>query len=276
MRPEGARKGALMTKGKRIAGQLRWFLLVVWVLCLVCGIGWVLGPVFLEHAGIRGTPSTALFGPLQPDFDDSNDWGHILLGFVYVSFLFFTQWMFLRPRSVWKIKQEQVGRPMKRAAIGAAFAAMLLSVGLLYSMLDLFGAEVFKDSRDSYGGVDVQLTGVCRLFFFLIPLILWCFWGVIFCIYWRKSNYNTWLGRVVRGLIAGSVMEFFVAIPIYAKSQESCFCARGSYAGLVFGGTVLLWAFGPGVFILFLKEKHRREILSNGSSAKTTALDGIE
>jgi len=254
-----------MTKGKRIAGQFRWFLLVLWILCLFCGIGWVLGAVFLEHAGIRGTPSTALFGRLQPGFDDSNDWGHILLGFIYVSFLFFTQWMFLRPRSVWKIKQEQVGRPMKRAAIGAAFAAMLLSVGLLYSILDLFGAEVFKDSRDSYGGVDVQLTGVCRLFFFLIPLILWCFWGVIFCIYWRKSNYNTWIGRVVRGLIVGSVMEFFVAIPIFVKSRENCYCARGSYAGLVFGGTVLLWAFGPGVFILFLKEKHRREILSNGS-----------
>jgi hypothetical protein len=82
------------------------------------------------------------------------------------------------------------------------------------------------------------------------------------------------VGRVIRGLIAGSVLELFVAVPIYATRQDECYCARGSYAGLVFGTTVLLWAFGPGVFLLFVKEKHRREKLldfeENNSSMKTT------
>jgi hypothetical protein len=81
------------------------------------------------------------------------------------------------------------------------------------------------------------------------------------------------VARLIRGLIAGSVLELFVAVPIYATRQEECYCARGSYAGLVFGTTILLWAFGPGVFLLFVKEKHRREKLldfeEKNSSMKT-------
>ncbi len=265
-----------MTKGKRIAGQLRWFLLVLWILCLVGGICWLLwlltyDKTEYEYMGLVGTPALAFLGPLLEIFEGKG--GYLFVVLIYLGFFFFTQWLFLRPRYVWKVKQAQVSRPMKRAAIGAAFAVTLLSVGLIYSVLDLLGVGFSETSNSVFSDNSVrystgELTGIPRLLFYMIPLTLWCFWGVIFCIYWSKSDYNTWLGRVVRGLIAGSVMEFFVAIPIYAKSQEGCYCERGSYAGLVFGGTVLLWAFGPGVFILFLKEKHRREILSNGSSAK--------
>jgi hypothetical protein len=30
---------------------------------------------------------------------------------------------------------------------------------------------------------------------------------------------------------------------------------------LVFGGTALLWAFGPGIVLLFIREKHRQQKL---------------
>ncbi len=118
---------------------------------------------------------------------------------------------------------------------------MLLSVGLLYSVFDLI-----RPMGES--------EGICRWAFLLLPVILWCFWSVIFCVYWRQSDYYTRTGRVIRGLIAGSVLELFVAVPIYATRQDDCYCARGSYAGLVFGTTILLWAFGPGVFLVFVKE----------------------
>jgi uncharacterized membrane protein len=137
---------------------------------------------------------------------------------------------------------------MKCVAVGVGFAVMLLSVGLLYSVLDLISP--MGDSGDA---------GIWVLF--LIPVALWCLWSFIFVVYWRQGDYYTWAGRVIRGLIAGSVLELFVAVPIYATRQEECYCARGSYAGLVFGTTILLWAFGPGVFLLFVKEKHRREKL---------------
>jgi hypothetical protein len=140
---------------------------------------------------------------------------------------------------------------MKRAAVGAAFAATLVSIGLLYSVMDLFSGKFVIDMG----------TALLSYAFLLIPLALWCFWSVIFCVYWRQSDSYTWAGRIIRGLIAGSVLELIVAVPVYATRQEECYCARGSYAGLVFAGTVLLWAFGPGILILFAREKQRREQL---------------
>jgi len=74
-------------------------------------------------------------------------------------------------------------------------------------------------------------------------------------------------GLMALATIAGSLLEVFVSIPVYATRQEQCYCARGSYAGLVLGTTALLWAFGPGIFLLFLREKQRREKLLDADPA---------
>ena len=46
-----------------------------------------------------------------------------------------------------------------------------------------------------------------------------------------------------------------------SKDDNDCYCATGSYTGLILGGTVLLWTFGPGLVLMFLREKDRREPL---------------
>ncbi|MCJ7779138.1 MAG: hypothetical protein MUP16_12605 [Sedimentisphaerales bacterium] len=240
-----------MTRAQKISFRLRWFLRVLWVLCFACGVLWVIAGTLFEKLGV-GLLGTPLFflGPLLPLLEDSGLLGRILCVIIYLGVFLMTQWLFLCPRSVWKMKLEPSGRPMKSAAIGVGFAVMLLSVGLLYSVLDLV-SPVGKSEG----------IGMWNWLFLLIPLILWCFWSVIFWVYWRRGDYYTWTSRVIRGLIAGSVLELFVAVPINATRQDECYCARGSYAGLIFGTTVLLWAFGPGVFLLFIEEKHRREKL---------------
>ena len=44
---------------------------------------------------------------------------------------------------------------------------------------------------------------------------------------------------------------------LVAHGQDKhCYCARGSYTGLVFGGTAIIWLLGPGVFLLFLRNTH--------------------
>lgn len=259
-----------MTKAQKIASRLRWFLLVLWVLCLLVGIFWLMGVLFDFGAGLVGSPSMAfwpftyLIGSLN-EIEGSG--GYLLFVFIYLAFFFMSQWFFLCPRHIWKVRLETTGWPMKRSAISAAFVIMLLLVGLLYSILDLF-SENFVDDVSSP-------SSFLGYLFLLIPLFLWCFWSVIFCIYRRQSEHYTWAGRIVRGLIAGSVLELFVAVPVYATHQDDCYCAKGSYAGLVFGGTVLLWAFGPGIFFLFIRERQRREKLldSQESSGPTNAGD---
>ena len=255
-----------MTHAQKTAFRLRWFLLVLWILCFACGVLWVVAGTLFEKFGLGliGTPSMVVLGPLFPLFEMfglSENLAYILCVIIYLGVFLMTQWLFLCPRHIWKMKLEPTGRPMKRAAIGVAFAVMLLSVGLVYSLFDLV-SPVGKES-----------AGIALWIFLLIPVVLWCLWSVIFWVYWRRGDYYTWVGRVIRGLIAGSVLELFVAVPIYTTRQDDCYCTRGSYAGLIFGATVLLWAFGPGVFLLFVKEKHRREKLldfeQSNSSMKT-------
>jgi len=252
-----------MTRAQKTAFRLRWILLVLWILCLAFGLFWlIVGTLYQKFTvGLAGTPSVVVLGPLLDMIEDPEMGVRILAVIIYLGLFLLTQWLFLCPRHIWKMKLEPTGRPMKQAAIGVGFAVMLLSVGLLYSLIDL--AKPVGESGD-----------VGMWVFFLIPVALWCFWSFIFWVYWRSGDYYTWAGRVIRGLITGSVLELFVAVPIYATRQDECYCARGSYAGLIFGATVLLWAFGPGVFLLFVKEKHRREKLldfeENNSSMKTT------
>ncbi|MGC8540669.1 MAG: hypothetical protein ACP5QA_08580, partial [Phycisphaerae bacterium] len=74
---------------------------------------------------------------------------------------------------------------------------------------------------------------------------------------------GTQLERTLRVLFAGSILELLVSAPVHvmvlrSKSKGECLCETGSYTGLVLGGTVLLWTFGPGIVLLFLHEAARR------------------
>jgi len=258
-------KGNNITKAKQTAGLFRWLLLVLWISCLSLGIWWILAALWDKGAGLTGTPEVAFLGPLYPVLGGVELYpvlggvdrlGYILFVPIYLAAFFLSQWFFLRTRRTWKIKAQPQGRPMQAAAIAAAFAVALLSVGLLYSLLDLLPDSTFGNT--SYFSCAWFSLHYILL---LIPLALWFFWSVIFCIYWRQSDHYTWVGKVLRALIGGTILELFVSIPIYVTRQDDCYCARWSYTGLVFGATVLLWAFGPGVFLLFIREKHRREKL---------------
>jgi hypothetical protein len=250
-------KGNIMTKAKKTAALFRRLLLAGWVSCLGLGIWWILAVLWDKGAGLMGTPQVAFPLPLYPVLGgEDNKLGYTLFVAVYLVVFFLSQWFFLCPRRIWKVKVQPQGRPMKASAIAAAFAIALLSVGLLYSLLDLLPEAAFEDAP--------YFSCACfslNYILLLIPLALWCFWSVIFCIYWRQSDHYTWVGKVLRALFAGSILELFVSIPVYVTRQEDCYCARGSYTGLVFGATVLLWAFGPGVFLLFIREKRRTDKL---------------
>ncbi len=229
--------------------------MALWIVCVACAIFWLFGGLISDAFGIglAGTPGLLIFGPAYQQFESSGRWGYVLVVLIYLALLFLTQWWFLSPRHIWKIKTTEAARPMKRAAVGAAFAATLLSVGAIFSIVDLITKDFFTELENP--------STFRHYLILLIPVIVWLIWSLIFIIYLRQGNHYTRAGKIIRGLIAGSVLELFIAVPIYATRQDECYCARGSYAGLVFGGTVLLWAFGPAIFLLFIREKQRREQL---------------
>jgi len=251
-----------MANKKEESELIKTTLLLLCILCIIAGIVWLFGP-FIHNSdksdyplglGLWGTPFIALLGPLSYLLDLDSNAVYIAVVLFYLALFFLTQWLFLNPKKLFPLKTKDTPRPMLKSIIGVTFVSTLLCVGVIYSIIDLLNSKFFEDieSHDS------------RTPFFLLLLLsigLWILWSIIFFLYSRKSNYNTWSAKILRALLAGSVLELFISTAVYTTSKEECYCARGSYAGIVFGTTAMLWCFGPGIFFLYQKEKQRSEKL---------------
>jgi hypothetical protein len=180
----------------------------------------------------------------------------------YFLLFLITQWAFLMPRGKWRLTTIGETRPSRLAAWSAAFIGTLLSVGLIATVMDFAGWWLSLTT----GAVEVDgfdSNHHAQTFLWLWPIILciWCFWAVVFGSYFRSVERYTGLTRVIRWLIGGTILEMVIAVPAFASTvkQDECYCQRGTYTGVAFGATAILWFFGPGAFLLYWREKRRLE-----------------
>lgn len=243
-----------MTSAQSVGYRLRRVILVVGVVFTIAGIVWCVLPFFneffedyieFEFAGLIGT--VLAVNPLVAN----NELGYGINFVVVVGLLLVSQWMFLRPGKGWTVRMASEGRPLKTSVIAAGVIAMLLTTGLVACLLELPNWwENIMSGDDWWGTVGIIAS----------MLVVWGVWTWVFFVYWRQGDRYTQLGRMIRGLVAGSILETIVAVPvhIWATRQRDCYCCRGSYTTLVIAGTVLIWAFGPGIVLLYMREKYRR------------------
>lgn len=238
-----------MDRYRDTAQRFRWWLLAIALACLVAGLWWTYGPRASEEAG-EWAIAYAFLARWLPETTEKWEFELLLVGTLLA-----LQWMFLSPGRRWRIRMSEQARPMRMAVIAAACMAMLLSVGLLLTLSEIhfpgYWPEVARIDDES----------ALPWHFYGIMAALWLFWTVVFWNYRRSGDGLSRVGGLATGLVAGSLLELLVAAGVYAWNphQEDCWCARGSYAGLVFGGTVLIWAFGPALLPLFLRQKRLRE-----------------
>lgn len=243
-----------MTASAMRAYRFRWWLLIVATLCLLAGLSWLVSPLLTTDFANDGhllptmlLPTSAVFAARE-DLETKLDYALTLVLFLGV--LLLTQWMFLRPRRIWTVRLAEESRPLKSAMVAAAFMAMMLTVGMVATFMELIAPEVWLLDSDwvLWPGVLLGTTA------------LWAAWGIAFYLHARDGDRVTQLQKTTHALIAGSVLELFVAIGVFVwnPQDEDCWCARGSYTGLVFAATVMIWAFGPGLVLLFVKVRGRR------------------
>jgi len=254
-------------------------LLVTGAILLLAGLTWVVLPLV-----IGGRQAVGLLGVIGFNTESSLVYAAVLI--VYLGLFLCTQWIFLRPRRQWTMRQTFRGRPMKRSIFSAALISSLLSVGLAATLLEVpdwwryvvssdwapgqgLGAVSSAPSDDStsptstptqrnFDDVDFRVwPGLLAI------AIAWGFWAFMFWRYWKAGDRYTQLTRMLRGLLVGSILEVFIATTVHAFTyrRDDCYCCRGSYTGLVFGGTALLWVFGPGLVLLYKRERHRQRLL---------------
>jgi hypothetical protein len=96
---------------------------------------------------------------------------------------------------------------------------------------------------------------------FMVVLLgsLWLIWMIVFMALFSGA----WIrgfGRMYRLLIAGTVLELLVTIPVdvQIRRQTSCYCGEGTFFALWFGLAALFCCFGPGIVLLFQLRKMQR------------------
>ena len=211
-----------------LANRLRWMLLILGLGATVAGFVYVIWP---EVYGL------------------DKEWPFSSVGFtsIFLGLFVLTQWIFLQPRLGRQLARGERGRPMFLSIAGIALFAALVSVGAITTLLEL--PDLWKEILEELGYAVFAAFG-----------IVWLVWGLVFYYHLRNRDVSSGLARAIRWLIGGSFLELFAATAVFGWNPhgENCYCGRGSYLGLIFGFTALCWSFGPGVFLLVLKEHRRR------------------
>lgn len=170
-------------------------------------------------------------------------------------------------------------RPRRRRSIfisllaGSALA-MLLSIGIVLAFASLYKLiytpDLFRDGSIITTVTPGPATAPAPAPPFdwrtdipwaIIGIVLaaWTFWFLVFALVGR-GEWTRRFGRMYRLLIAGTILELLITIPIdvQVRRRTNCYCGEGTFFSMIIGLTAALWVFGPGLAILFLIRRQQR------------------
>jgi len=92
-----------------------------------------------------------------------------------------------------------------------------------------------------------------------LGLLTWVLWAVVFDRISRNVPPEDLVSLQCRRLFQGSVLELLIAVPTHIVARCRDYCCAGflTFIGLTMGVSVMLFAFGPAVFILFMQRWKR-------------------
>jgi hypothetical protein len=135
-------------------------------------------------------------------------------------------------------------RPVWFPLIGSATLAVAVFFGLAIASHEFF-----------YGGVnDPFEKGALQVI--LIALAgVWLVWVFVFGAMASTLDRKRFGGRLYKSLVAGSVLELLVAIPMHLAVRQRGYCCAGMGTGLGIGVGIIVMvvALGPAVVILFYR-----------------------
>jgi len=125
----------------------------------------------------------------------------------------------------------------------------------------VIGEFVANDAAKMWGFIFGQagvITSVNVQFVFGIitaTAAFWLFWGLVFYWFARSDDQQTLIKRSTHWLLRGSIAELLVAVPshIIVRHRHDCCAPVATFWGITTGLSLMLLAFGPGVFFLFLE-----------------------
>jgi hypothetical protein len=95
--------------------------------------------------------------------------------------------------------------------------------------------------------------------------LIWLCWAVVFFLHCQRLERWQVVKRLITAVLAGSLADLLASVPahIMVIRRTGCHVGLGTAAGIAAGICAMLWAFGPGVVLLFLKEGYRDDQTRN-------------
>jgi hypothetical protein len=178
--------------------------------------------------------------------------------------VFALQAAFLTGAPHWRWPRPTGRRPMWISLVVGAFMTALLTFGLAGSLISLVHAnQAVGKIVDKFNEEIGASTGDFPWAFAGFIAVVWAGWLLFFATVWASRPASVFR-RVYRLIVAGSVLELLITIPVdvQVRKRTDCYCGEGTFVGLIVGITVAAWAFGPGLVLLFLARRleRRREL----------------
>ncbi len=205
------------------------------ILLYTCWLAAVFTPVVLSLGWMSGRPE-----------GDLGDAAGILTGlyleawpfWVFCGILVLSQFLLLALPI--RIVKE---RPIPRRSIWAT----ALVAGTLFTLVVL--GMVLSAGAVLWGDESFESLKLAPLF----VVCSWAGWAWVFRGFAHATDPRAYLRRLMKWLLAGSILELLVAVPshIIVRQKDVC-CAHGLTAiGMATGLVVILMSFGPGLYFLY-------------------------
>jgi hypothetical protein len=142
----------------------------------------------------------------------------------------------------WDLPQSQ--RSIIFPLVGSATLGAILFFGLWIATNEFLQGNIPRDVHKEFG----------RAVYFCVPVV-WLGWMVVFGSMASSLTPLDLSDRLYKTLLAGSVLELLVAIPMHlvVRRRAECCAGFGTGMGIGVGILVMLVALGPAVLFLFYR-----------------------
>ncbi len=209
-------------------------------------------------------PPTGALEGLQEAFDPRK-WGRdpqAWMIFATPTFvLVASQVLFLLPVVRCRPELSTEGRPLWTTLVGAGAVAAVLTMAMLFSLLDLIlillNSNAPEDQYNGLGFPDDWWAGTGLMAALLT--VSWLIWSALLMVFCKPAAGSGQLGRWIGLLLQATIFEVLITIPIdiMVRRRSDCYCSTASFFSICCSTWAFLWLTGPGI-MLGLTSKRRR------------------
>lgn len=149
--------------------------------------------------------------------------------------------------------------------LGKVLSVSLIATGLLALLV---GASLlsFLEFGDRTLGL-YRGWAVERGWFWHVVVASWFFWLAVVAVCFRKGTRANFGAKALGALLAGSWLSsvFGLMIDLAIRPRYAgCFYLVGTWLALIISVPILVWAIGPALYLLFLRERRLANVSKSG------------